>query len=71
MSLEGFGVSANQTNNVAVTNAELGDTFTLTVSSDGASATIAITQGSDNQANVSNKANADQTFRKAKLGYDR
>ena len=71
VSLEGFGVSANQTNNVAVTNAELGDTFTLTVSSDGASATIAITQGSDNQANVSNKANADQTFRKAKLGYDR
>ena len=71
VSLEGFGVSANQTNNVAVTNAELGDTFTLTVSSDEASATIAITQGSDKQANVTNKANNDQAFRKAKLGYDR
>ena len=50
---------------------ELGDTFVVTATIDGVSAQAKVTLGSDAQANINNNANADETFRKAKLGYDR
>ncbi len=76
VTLNGFSVTANQSAVVDVDYAEISDTFDLTVSHGGASATIAITQGSDDQAYVDNggqygAGDLDETFRKTFLGYDR
>ena len=69
--LSDFGVYSSQTNNVTVTNAELGDTVTHTVTCHGLSSSINSTQGSDKSANITTAANSDKMFRTAYLGYDR
>ena len=71
VSLNAFSVTANQSDNVIVDYAEIGDTFKLTVSCEGASATIAITQGADDLAYLGTDVDLDKPFRKGSLGYDR
>ena len=71
VSLNAFSVTANQSDNVVVDYAEIGDTFKLTVSCEGASATIAITQGADDLAYLGTDVDLDKPFRKGSLGYDR
>lgn len=66
-----FKISTNGSDTTAIDGAELGDTFVVTATINGVSAQAKVTLGSDTQANINNNANSDESFRKAKLGYDR
>lgn len=66
-----FKISTNGSAKTEIDGAELGDTFVVTTTINGVSAQAKVTLGSDAQANINNNANSDESFRKAKLGYDR
>ena len=69
-----FAINANDTDQVTIDKAELGDTFTLkyTATKNGvsASATVKVTVGSDDSAYIANGYDSDKDFRQDYLFYE-
>ena len=64
-------IATNGSAKTTIKGAELGDTFAVTASIEGISASAKVTMGSDGLAFMTDTTDSDKTFRTTLLGYDR